>query len=164
MKNLIRNVLFVKSDLFQYSFSSANLENDLNQIFNAPYFNKRTNLIGKQIAENQFSLWEKWNFFRGHRSSDALAYFSGTIFNKSGNTYVTGTWYPHPLFVIGFYLLSAVFFLELYNLVGTGKILQNYAILALIGSFNVILISMSIYLRWRILKAVQNELKINKTP
>ena len=164
MKKIIRKILFVKSSLFLYSFSSANLENELNQIFNSPYFDNKTNLNGKQISENQFSLWEKWNFFRGLRSSDALAYFSGTILNKSEKTYIIGTWYPHPFFVIGFYLLSTIFFLVFFNQVETGMILRNYEILVLMGLFCVILISMSLYFRWRILKTVQSELKINKTP
>jgi len=164
MKKIIRKILFVKSSIFLYSFSSDNLENDLNQIFNSPYYNNKTNLNGKQISENQFSLWEKWNFSRGLLSSDALAYFSGKIYSKSGKTYIIGTSYPHPFFVIGFYLLSAIFFLELFNQVGTGMIFCNYEILALMGFFCVILISTSLYFRLRILKAVQNELKLNKTP
>ncbi|PKP45049.1 MAG: hypothetical protein CVT94_19130, partial [Bacteroidetes bacterium HGW-Bacteroidetes-11] len=76
MKSLIRKILFEKSYLYLYPYSSLNLDNDLERIYEAEYFDRKTILRGKDISKNQFSLWEKWDFFRGHHSFDALGFFS----------------------------------------------------------------------------------------
>jgi hypothetical protein len=120
--------------------------------------------MGKKIAENQFALWEKWYFYRGLRSFDALAYFSGATFNQSGKTYIIGTVYPHPFFVLGFYFSSTSFFLMLFIQMETGMAMEKFEIPVILGFASGIFLSMSLYFRRRIQKTVQYELKINKTP
>ena len=163
MKVLFRKILFVKSNLYLYPYSVTNLDNDLNRIFEAKYFNNRTALRGKGIAEDQFSLWEKWNFFRGVKSSDALAFFSGTKFAKNGKTYIIGTIYPSPKTVLGFYLTSIIFVLSLLQQTKTGPAFGNIEILLPIGLISLALLSMSIYSRWNIQRKVEVELNIKNT-
>jgi len=163
MKVLFRKILFVKSNLYLYPYSITNLDNDLNRIFEAKYFNNRTTLRGKDIAENQFSLWEKWNFFRGVKSSDALAFFSGTKFSKNGKTYIIGTIYPNPITVLGFYLTSIIFVLSLLQQTETGLTFGKIEISLPVGLISIALLLMSVYFRWSIQRKVEVELNINNT-
>ncbi|WP_321308532.1 hypothetical protein [Marinifilum fragile] len=163
MKELFRKILFVKSTLYLYPYSITNLDEDLKRIFEANYFNNSTALRGKIIGENQFSLWEKWNFFRGRKSQDALAYFSGSKFIQNNKTYIIGTIYPHPFTVLGFYLTCIIFLLSLLQQNDTGFSLGNIDILLPIGSIGVALISIILYFRWSIQTKVEIELDITKT-
>ncbi len=61
MKSFLRKIFFAKSYLYLYPYSSLNLDNDLERIYEVEYFDRNTILRGKNISKNQFSLWEKWN-------------------------------------------------------------------------------------------------------
>src|SRR5690606_14448266 len=145
-----------------YPFNSLNLANDLKRIYEAEYFERNTILRGKEVTQNQFSLWEKWNFFRGIHSFDALGFFSGTRFIDQNKTYIIGTVYPNPILVIGFYLTTLILCLLLLNdpkLNGS----ENLEVIIPIGIVCVILLLGLLYFRRRIGKSVEHELKIKKT-
>ena len=160
MKAILRKTLFAKSCLYLYPYSSLNLDHDLDRIYESGYFSRNTILRGKKVAENQFSLWEKWDFFRGNDSFDALAFFSGTMFEDNNKTYIIGTIYPNPITVIGFYFTALAFLLTLlYQMTTSGSALDFQVIIPL-GLLSLILLSMTLYFRWRIQKSVERELQI----
>lgn len=163
MKSFLRKILFAKSNLYFYPFSSLNLDNDLERIYEAEYFDRNTLLRGKDITQNQFSLWEKWNFFRGFHSFDALGFFSGTKFNDQNKTYIMGTVYPNPIIVIGFYLATLILCFLLLNEAKMNGGSENLEVILPIGIFSIILLSSLLYFRRRIQKSVEHELKIKKT-
>lgn len=156
----MRKILFVKSCLYLYPFSSMNLDHDLERIYESGYFSRNTILRGKEVAEKQFSPWEKWNFFRGNHTSDALAFFSGTMFEDNNKTFIIGTIYPSPITIIGFYFTTIAFLLSLLHQMMTSGSAVDFQMIIPLGLMSLILLSMILYFRWRIQKSVERELKI----
>jgi hypothetical protein len=163
MKSLIRKILFAKSYLYLYPYSSLNLDNDLERIYEAEYFDRKTILRGKDISKNQFSLWEKWDFFRGHHSFDALGFFSGTKFNHQNNTYIIGTIYPNPMMVIGFYFTTIALGFVLFNEGSINSSFENPELILPIGIMSIVFLISLLYFRRRIRNSVEEELKIKKS-
>ncbi|GAP44003.1 hypothetical protein TBC1_112162 [Lentimicrobium saccharophilum] len=163
MKSFIRKLFFAKSYLYLYPYSSLNLDNDLERIYEAEYFDRNTILRGKDISKNQFSLWEKWNLFRGYHSFDALGFFSGTKFNHQNRTYIIGTIYPNPIMLIGFYFTTLTLGFILYSRVSTNGSYEILEMILPIGILSIVLFSSLLYFRRRIGNSVEQKLKIKKT-
>ena len=160
MKTILRKILLAKSCLYVYPYSSLNLDHDIERICESGYFSRNTILRGKRLTINDFLLWEKWNFFRGNDTSDALAFFSGTKFEDNINTYIIGTIYPSPIIVIVFYFTTLAFLLTLLYQMTTSGSAVDFQVIIPIGLLSLILLSMTVYFRWRIQKSVEHELKI----
>lgn len=162
MKSFLRKILFAKSYLYLYPFSSLNLDNDLERIYKAEYFDRNTILRGKDMSKDQFSLWEKWNLFRGYHSFDAPGFFYGTKFNRQNKTYIIGTIYPNPIMVIGFYFATLTLGFILYSKVSTNGSYNKPEMILPIGIFSFVLLSGILNFRRRIENSVEQELKIKK--
>lgn len=163
MKKILRRIMFVKSYLYIYPYSLLNFDNDLQRILDAKYLNKNINLRGKYLSKNQFSLWEKWNFFRGNYSYDAFSFFSGTKYSENNKTYIIGTIYPNPIYIIGFYFALISLILIIFNCIVIYETKMAKEVLLSLGLISILFYSISIYFRRRIQKTVETELILEKT-
>lgn len=121
MKKVIRSLLFVKHNFYSYPYTQRNLDKDLVKIANARYFDLQNDLRCKVINDNQFDIWEKWNFGIGTRSffymGNANAYFSGTTIKEGDSIIVEGLVFPNPLgtittYLVVFALVATLFFID----------------------------------------------------
>lgn len=160
MKIFLRKLLFVKSYLYIYPYSLLNLENELKEICESEIIPSTQILNGKVMSESEFSFWEKWNLFRGSRSSDALAFFLGTIVIEQNKVNIVGTAYPNPISILGFYftmLILGIILIIKYKTVDSYRLTEVAWIL---GTMSIIILSSSLYFRERIRKRVEKELKL----
>jgi len=160
MKSFLRKILLVKSNLYHYPYSLLNLENELTKIYDAESCEEKCNLRGKQISENEFSLWEKWNFFRGNRSANALAFFSGSKVIEDNKVYIIGTIYPNPRSIFGFYFTMLILGILLTIEFNTRGSKEIYAIILPLVILSILLLSSALYFRKRVRKTVEQEFKL----
>tara|TARA_R110002072_G_scaffold256332_1_gene415135 strand:+ start:34 stop:531 length:498 start_codon:yes stop_codon:yes gene_type:complete len=160
MKSVLRKIFFAKSYLYSYPYSSLNLQNDLERIHEDKYFKRNSILRGKRISNDQFLLWEKWNFFRGMHSYDGLSFFSGKIHDTQEKTNIVGTIYPNPIILFAFYFPIIILCFMLFDLITKKVIEVKLEFYFIIGLFILLSLLSIFYFRKRIQKSVEQELKL----
>jgi len=164
MKKTLRSLLFVKRRFYSYPYTRINLENDLNKIADVDYFKIQNDLRCKVINNNQFDIWEEWNFGVGTRSffqmGNANAYFSGTIIKQADNIIIEGLSFPNPFGAIITYfallpLLITLLFIDYSNTSFNGWKLPTVLLMIAFVS-----IATSLFFRKRIENKVINTLNL----
>ncbi len=154
MKEVLRSFLFVKRKFYSYPYTKRNLDNDLNKIANAGYFDLQNDLRCKVINNNQFDLWEKWNFGVGTRSffeiANANAYFSGTVIKRADDTIIEGLSFPNPFGVIVTYLTILSFLITLFFINYSDTSFDGWKLPAVLLMIAFLSITTSLFFRKRI--------------
>lgn len=85
----------------------------LKSIVDRRWYDFSENITGNVHADGNFTLTHKWSFTYIIWFETSPAYLSGTISPDIRGTIITSTVRPNSMFVILFYLLSALFLFEL---------------------------------------------------
>lgn len=164
MKKTLRSLLFVKRRFYSYPYTRTNLENDLNKIADADYFNFQNDLRCKVVNNNQFDIWEKWNFGVGTRSffemGNANAYFSGTVIKRTDDIIIEGLSFPNPFGVIVTYLTIPPLLITLFFIDYSDTSFDGWKLPAVLLMIAFVFIATSLFFRKRIENKVINKLNL----
>ncbi len=164
MKKLIRYLLFVKRVEYEYPYSERNLDNTIGKIVDSKYFDFKVSLLGKIVSNEQFELWEKWNFGLGARGfwhySRGNAYFVGTKIIQSNRVLIEGMVFPNPFKLVTTYIALVVLALVLYFTDFSEATLHNSKFTFLIIVVIFLQVILSGYFTYRLRRKVEKQLEL----